>query len=276
MKKKLQLKEVVVLGVQAKNNYCIYVHINKINNKVYVGQTNQKPQYRWGKNGNGYKHQDFYKAILKYGWNNFEHKILETGLTLAEANIKEQEYIQKFDSYLNGYNETIGGKNRQLSQNEKNNISIFMKTKQQGGTNSNAKAIRCLNTKQLFNTIKEAADWCNGIPENISQAAKRKGSSAMHPETKEALYWCLEKNYNKNIQLQFEENKNKLISSRRAGSTIKQVAQIDVVTDQVINIFNSCVDASINLFGNKDKHKGISRCALGDRKTAYGYKWRYL
>lgn len=29
-------------------SYCIYIHINKINNKVYIGQTCQEPEKRWG------------------------------------------------------------------------------------------------------------------------------------------------------------------------------------------------------------------------------------
>lgn len=31
------------------DNYCIYMHKNKTDGKIYVGQTNQKPKYRWGK-----------------------------------------------------------------------------------------------------------------------------------------------------------------------------------------------------------------------------------
>lgn len=81
------------------NNYSIYVHINKINGLAYVGQTNQKPEKRWGNNGKNYKKQSFYNAIQKYGWDNFEHIILEKGLTQQEANQKEVEYILKYNSY---------------------------------------------------------------------------------------------------------------------------------------------------------------------------------
>ena len=71
------------------NNYVIYCHKNKINSKCYIGITQQKPKRRW-QNGVGYKTQNFYRAIEKYGWNNFEHIILEEGLSLEEATKKER------------------------------------------------------------------------------------------------------------------------------------------------------------------------------------------
>lgn len=95
-------------------NYTIYMHRNKINGKVYIGQTCQNVIDRW-KNGAGYKTCTlFYKAIKKYGWNNFEHLILETDISSSKiANIKEKYYIKLFDSTNldKGYNIKIGGYN---------------------------------------------------------------------------------------------------------------------------------------------------------------------
>lgn len=36
------------------NTYTIYMHKNKINGKIYIGQTCQKPERRWD-NGKHYK-----------------------------------------------------------------------------------------------------------------------------------------------------------------------------------------------------------------------------
>ena len=91
--------------------YCIYLHRNKINGKVYIGQTCQKPEKRWNY-GHGYKNcPRFYSAIVSYGWSNFEHIILEDNLTSDEANEKEQYYIKKYNSQNPdlGYNLTEGG-----------------------------------------------------------------------------------------------------------------------------------------------------------------------
>lgn len=54
-------------------NYTVYVHVNKINGKMYVGITSQTVEQRW-RQGKGYKHcVFFYRAIEKYGWDGFEH-----------------------------------------------------------------------------------------------------------------------------------------------------------------------------------------------------------
>ena len=89
--------------------YCVYKHTTP-SGKVYIGQTCKKPNERWS-NGYGYKHQMFYNAIQKYGWDNITHEILFDGLTKDEANQKEIELISYYDSTNpnKGYNIAFGG-----------------------------------------------------------------------------------------------------------------------------------------------------------------------
>lgn len=93
-------------------NYKIYVHINKINGKIYIGQTGQENvKDRWD-SGWGYKQcVAFNNAINKYGWNNFQHIVLIDRLTLEMANIIEEELIKKYKSTNSkyGYNIRPGG-----------------------------------------------------------------------------------------------------------------------------------------------------------------------
>ena len=114
------------------NKYCIYLHKNKINNKIYIGQTCQKPQYRWN-NGNGYKQCSyFYSAIQKYGWDNFEHIILENNLTAQQANQKEEEYIKYYKSNEKqfGYNLSAGGDNhKEISELTRKKLSDHAKNR---------------------------------------------------------------------------------------------------------------------------------------------------
>lgn len=101
--------------------WTVYIHTNKINGKVYIGQTCQDCKQRW-KNGYGYKPKKgsshFYNAIIKYGWNNFEHDIIATNLTQEEADNLEITLIEKFDTMnpSKGYNADSGGKNKQPSE----------------------------------------------------------------------------------------------------------------------------------------------------------------
>ena len=95
--------------------YTVYRHITP-SNKVYIGITKQKPEQRWN-NGNGYKNnKHFYRAILKYGWENIKHEIVENGLTKKQACAKEIELIAKYDSTNpdKGYNNSTGGESGSL------------------------------------------------------------------------------------------------------------------------------------------------------------------
>ena len=92
--------------------YCIYIHKNKINNKIYVGQTCKNVWGRWGLNGQQYCYSEnnkFGKAIKKYGFENFDHIIIKENLSKEEANELEKQLIVFYDSFKNGYNSTTGG-----------------------------------------------------------------------------------------------------------------------------------------------------------------------
>ena len=109
--------------------YIVYQHKNKINGKVYIGITSQKPEQRWGSQGCNYKSSPhFYSAIQKYGWNNFEHNILFTGLTKEQACLKEQELIKEYDLMNRefGYNSTSGGDIFVMNEETKQKISQAM------------------------------------------------------------------------------------------------------------------------------------------------------
>ncbi len=100
--------------------YIIYKHTNKINGKIYIGQTCQKPEYRWN-HGEGYKGSPrFYSAIQSYGQDNFEHEILYKNLTFEEANQKEIELINfyKSNELQFGYNLDSGGKGQKQVSDE--------------------------------------------------------------------------------------------------------------------------------------------------------------
>lgn len=93
------------------NEYCVYMHTAP-NGKRYIGITCCKPRNRRWQNGFGYvDNQHFYRAIKRYGWNNFQHDILEDNLTAEDAGRLESEYIKKYKTQDKryGYNIMEGG-----------------------------------------------------------------------------------------------------------------------------------------------------------------------
>lgn len=118
------------------NTYFLYMHINKINNKKYIGITHQKsPELRWGINGRNYSSSPyFYQAILKYGWNNFEHIIIEEGLSKEQACQSEIDLIKKYNTQnkLFGYNILEGGNAPGIPKEIRNKISKRLKGNKNG------------------------------------------------------------------------------------------------------------------------------------------------
>lgn len=158
-------------------SYTIYMHRNKINGKIYIGQTKQKLNARW-RDGEGYKTQPyFYKAIQKYGWDNFEHIILEENLTLEQANNKEEYWIAYYQSNIKefGYNILAGGNNHAWTEEMKQkqskrfsgeNGSFFgqkhtneykenmRKQMKEKWNNQDYKQQVCKNMKKIMQTLK--------------------------------------------------------------------------------------------------------------------------
>lgn len=92
----------------------IYKITNNINNKIYIGQTvrNIKERFREHlKNANSESKQPLYRAIAKYGKENFTIDIIEE-CNINKINEREIYYINKMNSYNNGYNATLGGEGR--------------------------------------------------------------------------------------------------------------------------------------------------------------------
>lgn len=96
--------------------YIIYEHISP-SGKVYVGQTTNIEQ-RWRGKGHKYLdktkkgqyvHRYFAHALLKYGWENFEHKIILEGISKSEADYAEKYLIRWYKIHGLSYNITDGG-----------------------------------------------------------------------------------------------------------------------------------------------------------------------
>jgi group I intron endonuclease len=260
------------------------MHKNLINNKVYIGQTKSAdPNKRW-RNGTHYENTYFGRAIQKYGWDNFEHIILESEIpTQEEANQKEQEYIALYNSTNKdfGYNSTTGGMSFELSeevrqqrreimrkrwQNEDFKQSMKEKLHQYWETHPEIKAergqtIRCIETNQIFQSYKEAGDWCGLVNYKCSLLSYFRGerqSCGKHSETGQPLHWIkIDKQGN-----EFLNNQNFDLSKSKKGRASRK--QVQCINNGMI--FNSLVEAA-SWCGLKNS-SSITNMIKGRKKSA--------
>lgn len=90
----------------------IYKYQNKINGKIYIGQSNniekRYQQHIYDAEYRAEKGTGIDLAIKKYGIENFTFEIIEQ-CSLNIIDEREKYWIKYYDSYNNGYNRTIGG-----------------------------------------------------------------------------------------------------------------------------------------------------------------------
>lgn len=187
----------------------IYKITNKINNKMYIGQTITTIKERMYKHYSNAKKAttgiDF--AIGKYGKENF---IVEEICSCPNEDLDdlEQFYIAKFDTYNTGYNLTIGGQNftTALNLNEQEVISKYLEIK---NINKTAEYFKCCNKvisrilhenniKVLHNNNIQnlTKEYCFKENEKI-KAVKIIELDKYFPSLKECAQWLIDNNYSK-------------------------------------------------------------------------------
>ena len=184
--------------------YTVYQHKNKINGKVYIGITSQKPEQRWGLQGCNYKSSPhFYSAIQKYGWDNFEHNILFTDLTKEQACLKEQELIKEYNSMNRefGYNSTSGGDIFTMNEETKQKISQAMIRNQNGLGHPCSE-----EKKEKISNAQKGRKFTKEHKQKLSEAAKNRHV----PCSEEKKQILKEKSHKKSV---YCEELNKIFES---------------------------------------------------------------
>lgn len=243
------------------NTSFVYCHRNKLNGKRYIGKTNNISS-RWGNNGNAYmygrgKNTIFANAILKYGWNNFEHIILENGLTDKEACEREMFYIELYKTNIDkygthyGYNMTSGGEGA-------------------AGRVISDETREKLRQSHIGFVVSEE------IKQKIS--ASLKGRDTLSREARANL------GYHNSIVLSGRKlppervESIRQVSKERGFSELALRHAIDANTKPVINIDTgeifSSMKSACEKYGVSATH--LSAVCRGRRNTVKGCRWRYL
>jgi len=173
---------------ETQNNriYYLYRVTNKINNKIYIGQT-VKPSARWWQ----HKHDaidpkiPFHYAINKYGADNFEFEIIATCKSQNDANYIETELVKQYESHIStgkGYNATHGGMNAPKTEEFK---QMMKKWHASLSTEERAK----ISQKQSEATIKQIAEHGHPAQGNKWTEEQRiKLSETLKALDKDAIY----------------------------------------------------------------------------------------
>lgn len=94
--------------------YYIYKIENLLNNKKYIGLTNniarRRARHFTDLRCNRHDNSFLQKEFIRDGEQNFSFEVIFSGdVSVEEIGEKEKFYIKHFDSYLNGYNQNEGG-----------------------------------------------------------------------------------------------------------------------------------------------------------------------
>lgn len=164
----------------------IYLIRNKINGKVYIGQS-INIERRIGDHFSRRSGTDLHKDIQQYGKDNFEIEVLEE-CKVEDLNKRERFYIEKYESFgEKGYNLNTGGNsNPNFTEERKQNISKACKGRvspNKGKPMSEAQRQKISETLKRKNANRTIEVWNKGLTKDTDVRVKRIAENASHPKS---------------------------------------------------------------------------------------------
>lgn len=147
--------------------------------------TQQEPEKRWGKNGLRYRTTPFFfSAIKEYGWDNFEHIILQSGLAREEACEAERYFIKKYRTQdkAYGYNVFEGGDTPKMPSEVKQKISNAMI-----GNKNNLGRVCPDETRKKISDALKGREFSDRHKKLLSDAAKSRHIPCSETKRKKLL-----------------------------------------------------------------------------------------
>lgn len=246
----------------------IYKITNKINRKVYIGQTMKDNGFnsRYNRKGEGiervYRRQKTLRdrgfgynphllsAIEKYGFEAFDIvEILDIAFSKSELNIKEKSWILICNSFKNGYNRTLGGEG----------VSGF-----KGLSKENNPASRSVVQLSLEGEFIKVWDCITYVYESLGIGISHICSVCNNKYGRKSTGGYLW------VYLEDYMPDKKYIHSIDNSSVKKSIVKLSF--DGVYISSYSSIQEAVNE-DNSLNIKGISRCCNGERKSYKGYLW---
>lgn len=240
----------------------IYKLTNKLNNKVYIGQTLKDLNKRLlaHKNSPNFKHTKDYpiaRAIKKYGWDNFDKELIDIASSVEELNQKELGYIQKYNSLIEGgwgYNVKGGGDSigshseetkRKIGESQKGVLNhAYGKT---GKLSPTSKPIICLTNNQIYESAMECSKILDLNFSHISAVCRgTRGSTGGL-----VFRWL-------------DENNNIIEPEKPSKRKVKKIINLNTGED-----FDSMKLAEISVSKNGKSNGSLCRCMKGKTECCY-------
>lgn len=223
--------------------YIIYKITNKINNKIYIGQSKNYDkrikEHIYGRKNKNIQVID--RAIKKYGVENFAFEKIDEATTPEEIDKLEKEYILKYNSLKpNGYNILKGGRFQKGAWNMRE-IEVY---------------------DLLGNFIEECES-----PSEYARLHNEYNDSGIRDCCNKKNLRCKDK-----IFKWKDDNTEIKPYQKQKSSRMKKVYQYDLY-GKFIAEYESVTEASTK---TKTRRIGILNCTSGIQKTANNFQWSYI
>lgn len=240
----------------------IYMIKNTIDGKMYVGQTYRDVQKRYKEHChialNTKRNLPLYNAMRKYGISNFNLIILEKDVVDEKLDELEMYYIEKYNAFREGYNNTCGG----------GGIRGWHHTPE---------------SREKFGKSISAVMWKINTPERAAKISATQKGRKFTDEHKQHLREAIPDRRGINNSFfgkKHTESTKKKISD---ANSVHSVRQVDVKTGSVLNTFDSVRNAALFCLENNYTQAKLNSVmyriyatCYGMQKVAYGYSWIFV
>lgn len=206
----------------------IYIITNEVNSKCYIGKSEISIEGRWKDHINKLKSNKhinrnskpdkLQKAWNKYGEDNFTFDILEECLP-EECNEREIYWIAYYDSFKNGYNQTLGGEinywqGKKRPEETKKKISNSKKGQHHTEvaklkiSKANKGKKRSEEAKEKMSEAAKNRKMPEDFGKKVSEALKGKPKSEEHIKKVAAAHKGMKYNKNKRDPQMYEDIKD--------------------------------------------------------------------
>lgn len=240
----------------------IYLITNTVNDMKYVGQTRRDADKRFKEHcaiaENTNRNLHLYNAMRKYGIDKFTFEILESGIDECNLDDREKYYIDKYDTFNNGYNYTEGG----------GGMRGYHHTEE---------------TRKKMGVSISKSMWKINTPERTAKIIAAQKGRKFTEEHKQHIRESIGDRHGENNS--FYGKKHSDDTKTKISNTKSEhiVNQIDQSNSSIINTFNSvrdaakfCIDNGYTTAKLSSVMYRIYATGYGWQKVAYGYGWEFV